>query len=350
MKRFLPFLVLAAVSLMLTTPAPVSADDEPSLFGIELGLDLPWIRHRESNVIYESPRYEGDARLYVRDDRGRWRVYRGTTYQRIVNDNPDLGLRGSLEVLGQKIRGALGLGGGRERPASFRAGLQMRFMVPGMTYEATNFDDRARLYVVEDGHEYVYTGTDLDAIVTAHPELRQHASYAVLSTRINDSGWRWRNEPLRDGHQHLDIKVTPEGYRVCIWSYGNGLWTRSVYEGESLKAISQTYPEVNELLDAWTDEPSTDVDGAKVSAQGAVLVQAKRHGGPMVLVETVEQGSVAAKLGLQKGDFVLAVNDTPTEAPAEAAAEMNKYDGKLLRLKIERSDKSLVLSLRESVH
>jgi hypothetical protein len=333
---FLAVLLTAGFGLAVGA-APAAADDG-TIFDLDLGADLPWFRVGTSGAIYEAPRYGGDGRLYVSEDDG-WRVYRGSNYDVIVRDNPELGSNASLEVLGQKVGTGFGIDVDGPRAPSLRGGLHTRIGAPNITYERSNWDNRARVYVARNGHEYVYTGSDFDAIVQAYPHLKTHAGYTTLSKRVKTIEWQTNASP--SGNTQVELIHDGDGYTLESWTWqGDDGWVRKTWTASTYAEL-QADTEARAVLNSMNAKTSVETTA---KAGGAVLANTTHDGRACVLVQDVmgDERSIARRLTLQKGDIITAINGQKPETAQVAAKALAEANSKT-NVKVRRGDQTLTL-------
>lgn len=372
-----PILALVPALLIATAPVPAAqADEAPDpaqtterdmLFGGSLGLDLPWMRVGTDGAVYEAPRYGGDARLFVREksDRDdRWRVYRGADFQGIVKSSPELGANASIELLGTRIGGKAGLQRAGTKPP--RAGLQTYVRAPGMTYEKSSFDAKARLYVREGEREYVYVGNDIDAIVRHNPALTKNKAYDALRADIEALQRDWRTQPTQPVSTHLEVWKADDGYTVKTWTHAEGRWTSNTYQGTSLETIVRENPAAASHVRMWSDaawastpqadsdtaspvdETSPDASRDSIEFAGLELVTQPHEDGTCVVVREAGDGVWSSELGLESGDRIVRVDYHPVSTLEDAKARLLKLSEKRSGVVcVQRDGKDMCLSLGE---
>lgn len=221
-----------------------SAEDDDSLFGIDLGIDTPLFRIGTDAALFERPRYGGDSRLFVRDpdQDGRYYVYRGPTYQQIVETHPDLGAHAGIEVLGQRIGADVGVGSEAE-VKTLRTSGAMYVQTPSMTYEHPANATKARLYVKEDGREYVYVGRNFNTILERYPAVRENESFALLKNRVA-AARPVRLEIPEDADPRPVYQVEywymPEDVVIRTWKWSDGSWQKAEYRGADLSSAYES--------------------------------------------------------------------------------------------------------------
>lgn len=379
-RTFLPFriLALALVLALVVPPLAQADDDDDTLFGVDLGVDLPWMRVGTESAVYEAPRYGANSRLFVREktnDGQRWRVYRGPNYRRIVDRHPDLGANASLTVLGKKIGTNVGIGDSSPEPGfTPRAGLQTYVSAPRLTYERTSWGGPARLYVKEsDGREYVYTGSDLEAIAKANAHIAKHDSYAQLRDRAMDlDRYNWRSSPSTKASSHVQIWNSDDGYTVRTWTYHDGEWQVESYRGKDLPSIVRSNQRAAQRLDAWTDRtwaradadsaadgsrsadsnedrPNGESPASMVSVEGLILTTAKHGNGQCVVIEDVSDHSLGDEFNLKSGDKLMAVDGREVKTLGDARKALRKLSlSNEGSVKIRRNNRDMTLTLHAS--
>lgn len=330
---------LALLSLPLA-PVAVAEDKNPGLFGVDLDVNLPWFRAEADGAVFERPRYASEGALYVRQDDGRWRVYRGADYDTIVRENEDLRTNASLTALGQSVKTTF-----KADVAEPSPGWHAVAGTPDFRYRVTNWDGPARIYMTTDGREYVYMGKDFDAIVEANPDIKKNPRYDVLRDEVATlRTMKLAPKPLLDTRSYVVFNLADDGLLVRTWVFKNGKWERSDFQGADIAVIRKAHPEADRILGAWVPGP----EGETASAIGAQFANSTymvgSHAVPCVKVSAVAENSVAARIGLKAGDKITTINGKVVHT-AIAAARMLAKSETLSELQVMRDGASHTLRM-----
>ncbi len=239
--------------------APQRAADAATASRSSEGAKGAWITYETTGVSYEQPRFVGDAQLLVRDsspetagpdtkakDSATWRVYRGLDLAAIVKANDKLAsapymaaLRSSVEADAQEAAD----------PAQVTSAVRTSVEAPGLTYEQGTTGG-ARLFVLEPtGRETLYTGDDLEKVVSSNPSLADLPGFKSFRSRVEQMHGI---DPLvlrQDTSTILIVCHTPDGVVVTSNTWLDGAWTSQKYEGSDMAAVQAAAPALRALLE-----------------------------------------------------------------------------------------------------
>jgi hypothetical protein len=302
-------MVLALAYAGANSPALAEENDAPSLFGIDLGIDTPIFRVGTDVALFERPRYGGDSRLIVRDDGRRWRVYRGPGYTEIVKKHPALRTHAGLEVLGQRVGADVKVGSVESR--RIVPGATTYVQVPRFTYVVDGNDSLARLYVQEGDAEYVYVGSDLNTIVTTHPQVRKVDGFATLEKRVAVVQpvhfTRVEASPNAVPYQ-VEYWYMPDQVVIRTWQYQDGSWSSAEYRGATLAEARASLQAADATLASQLELRAEETR----EIGGAVICMRPHSDGDSVIhrirIRSVAENSAAARLGMRAGDFLVSID------------------------------------------
>lgn len=286
-------LAIAALAMCIALPTSSFAEDaeDDTVLGADLGVDLPWTRVSTKGAIYESPRFGGESRLFIKDDDNHWRVYRGADYKRIVETNPDLGAESGITILGRRLGIDLGielpdlpdlpkppipLPGTDDdepkqpkvekvtptKPVQYRGAMTSYVVAPHMTYEMSSLHTPNRLYVRRGDAEYVYVGENLDVISKRYPQVKKQDGFDAFSKRVAHAHKVWRVQPRTKTTHYVRAWDKAGTYKVEVWNYHNGTWSQKTYVGSKLDEIVVKHEEARPVLHTWTTIETPVADNA----------------------------------------------------------------------------------------
>ena len=170
--------------------------------------------------------------------------------------------------------------------------------------------------------------------------------------------------PGRSSGQSMSVEAGPDGVRATVKDRGaDGKWTTKVYEGESMDELRKKYPDVFGKTGAGGFRLDFDPDlrpeggrpgggslspfddfGAPARPLGprlGVHVSESDEGG--LDVSAVESGSLADKLGIQKGDLIVEVNGLDIGSAFDVAAALLR-GGATAKVVVRRDGEEKTLS------
>jgi hypothetical protein len=216
----------------------------------------------------------------------------------------------------------------------------------------------ARLSVVDhasDGSNVTatYDAKDVDAILSAHPELKGRAGIADLVEKAKKAQEEAKAAPpaspfgpfggngnglggfsFHSSNEGLRVEVGPQGAKVTVTETGpDGKPVTKTYEGADLDAIKKEHPELANRIGGFSvhvgpvppsvGTPKGDDDGEDDGDDDAARPATPQTGpfglalkpGPNgIEVVAVRPGSDAAAAGLEVGDVITSVNGNPVTA------------------------------------
>jgi hypothetical protein len=289
-----------------------------------------WSTIERGNLTFSRPRFGGESMLFVRESAsasaqpgtkagttttttgtGRMRVFRGRDLDSIVSTNAELRTHNDIEPLRAQLKTDIATDATIKPDASLRATVEGENLV----LERTATD--ARLFVKQDGREFVHVGPDFDTIVRTNPEIQRIPEFATFRTRVVEVD-RLPLSAHVDGNTQLLVRHTPSGVLVNTWDLRDGRWVAANYRGRTIADIQE--PEFRTVWTRWTSAPTVPVvqPAARVTtttepgcilARPAAEVDAKyrlEHKG--AVVTEVRPGTFASTIGLRPNDVIVEIN------------------------------------------
>ena len=180
--------------------------------------------------------------------------------------------------------------------------------------------------VVEDGEETVkeYEGESLEALKRKHPELREALGDTRFGFRFGSD--RKELEKLFEefrGFQGLEREFFDREF----WKELDDEWRDQLQRLERWR--SRAREQQKRALDAWRRSrpvPDGKLLGVRAVTPGEVLNAHLNLRGSGLVVETIEEGSIAADLGMQRYDVIVRLNGFDIKKPQDVRLALADYE------------------------
>ena len=198
--------------------------------------------------------------------------------------------------------------------------------------------------LVEDGEETVkeYEGESLEALKKEHPELRE----ALGDSRFGFGFGRDSKEIERLFEEFRGFHgLEREFFDKDFWKELDDEWRDQLQRLERWRGRARE--QQKRALDAWRRSrpvPDGKLLGVRAVAPGEVLNAHLGLRGSGLVVETIEEGSIGADLGLQRYDVLVRLNGFDIRKPADVRLALADYQrGKPITATVVRKAKRIEL-------
>lgn len=247
---------LAATAIALLCAAPGALAEEPPMLNSDIDAQVtvegPYRVVSANEVRFELPFIGSESRLYVKDA-DETVVYTGSDLDKIITANPTLKDRAEILAIRTKL--------GNLEPASPESAAWHYRVVNGpVFYEDWRGSENARLFIQDGARTRVYTGKDLQTILSAHPQVAERSEIAGIRTQlapISELTWHEKTPTDAAGTAALDLTIRPNETVVVVHNDGPEGPEAQTLRGENLMAICKANPDLHEMMtDLWFEAPA----------------------------------------------------------------------------------------------